>query len=651
MTLSPNLDVLVKLRTMRIFNGYLQRPILLCSALLAAACSPLKPVDLPPEYTPAPTDAELWTTLADERPGEWYVLLNDGPGALDWRLRAIDSATESIDLQTFLWSVDTVGSMVLDHLVAAAERGVEVKLLVDDSFLLGKDDILLELVHHPNIEYRVYNPYKRRSNNVVTRQALNLAEFHRLDHRMHNKAMIVDNRIAIVGGRNLADEYFGLHAVANFRDLEVMVGGPIVLDVSAEFDNYWNDRWAVPVESLTHVRHTAADLDAARDVRDANIHIHAEQTGAERLGSWRELISNAVDGTATLFADKPPEENPAKAGEAPVQVAHALMQMLDAASEEVLIVSAYLIPTPELEGAVERAVNRGVRIRMLTNSIRSNNHLTAHSAYRNHIRGLLDSGAELHEVRIDATDRDIYMLSPIEQKQLALHAKALVIDDDKVFIGSANLDPRSLRINTEMGFLIESEALNAEVRDAVTPDFSKTNSWQLQIDEQRQSGLGVPRRHADRAARRLHAAADRGLVLLPSAHRRRTLTERALPRGACGVQNAGAFYEPPSVVPIRPATQGKKKGATRAPFFFAGGDGWNGLNGSFAASHYVRRASTGFAGLGSGLRPSPLRGASGVQNAGAFCEPPSVALFLLPRKQERPLDEGPFCVSGGDGWN
>ena len=222
---------------MCILGKQIGRSSLVFAAVLAAACSSLQPVDLPPEYTPAPAEAVIWDTLAQEHPGDWFTLLNDGPGALDWRLRAIDSATESIDLQTFLWSIDTVGAMVLDHLVAAAERGVAVKLLVDDTFLLGKDDILLELAHHPNIEYRIYNPYKRRSDNAVTRQALNLAEFHRLDHRMHNKAMIVDNRVAIVGGRNLADEYFGLHAVANFRDMEVMVGGPIVLDVSTEFDN------------------------------------------------------------------------------------------------------------------------------------------------------------------------------------------------------------------------------------------------------------------------------------------------------------------------------------------------------------------------------------------------------------------------------
>jgi putative cardiolipin synthase len=468
---------------MSLFKSNVLRLAVVCSTMFAAACSSLEPVELPPEYTPAPAAGEAWNTLAEERPGDWYALLNDGPTALDWRLRAIDSAAESIDLQTFLWTLDTVGALILDHLVAAAERGVTVRLLVDDTFLLGEDDMLLELARHPNIEYRVYNPYKRRADSFATRQALNLAEFHRLDHRMHNKAMIVDNRVAIVGGRNLADEYFGLHAVANFRDLEVIVGGPVVLDVSAEFDGYWNNRWSVPIESLSHVKHTVADLDAARAVRDASAHLHAEESDTERLAAWRRLVIGAFDGKATLFADNPPEENPAEAGEAPVQVANALTAMLDAAREEIVIVSAYLIPTPELEGAVERAVSRGVRIRMLTNSIRSNNHLTAHSAYRNHIRELLDNGAELHEVRIDADDRHIYMLSPIEEKQLALHAKALIIDNDKVFIGSANLDPRSLRINTEMGFLIESEALNAEVRKAVAPDFSTANSWQLQFDE------------------------------------------------------------------------------------------------------------------------------------------------------------------------
>jgi len=466
-----------------LIGGRLCRTALTAAMLLLAACSSLQPVDLPPEYTPVPARAPIWETLEADKPGDWYVLLNRGPEALDWRLRSIDSATESIDFQTFLWSSDTAGALVLDHLFSAAERGVQVRLLVDDTFLLGTDRILLEIAHHPKIEYRVFNPYKRRASGFATRQALNLAEFHRLDHRMHNKAMVIDNRVTIVGGRNIADEYFGLHEEANFRDLELLVGGPIVAEVSAMFDSYWNDRWSVPIEALTHVESAPADLEAARLVRDQSMHLHVEESDDVRLESWENIIATAVDGRARLYADKPPQDNPAEETEAPVQVESALIEMFDAATDEILIVSAYLIPTPELEGAVERAIQRGVRIRMLTNSIRSNNHLSAHSAYRNHIKTLMTSGTELHEVRIDAHDRHIYMLSPIEEKTLSLHAKALVIDDDKVFIGSANLDPRSLRMNTEMGLLVESEALNAIVRDAVSPDFDRPNAWELQLDE------------------------------------------------------------------------------------------------------------------------------------------------------------------------
>ncbi|MDH4072307.1 MAG: phospholipase D family protein, partial [Gammaproteobacteria bacterium] len=382
-----------------------------------------------------------------------------------------------------LWSLDISGALVLDRLVDAADRGVQVKMLVDDTFLLGEDAILLELAHHPNIEYRVYNPYRRRADGFTTRQALNLAEFHRLDHRMHNKSMVVDNRIAIVGGRNIADEYFGLHDEANFRDLEVIVGGPIVLEVSSSFDEYWNDRWSFPIGMLSHIETTPADLEAARHTRQQSRFVYEEETAADRQQSWNDLVATAFDGKAVLFADEPPAENPDADADAPIQVANALTNLFDDAREEIIIVSAYLIPTPELEGAVRRAIERGVRIRMLTNSIRSNNHLAAHSAYRNHIETLLESGAELHEVRIDAHDRHVYMLSPVSEKNLALHAKALIIDSDKVFIGSANLDPRSLRINTEMGFLMESPALNAALRADVAPDFELTNAWALQFDE------------------------------------------------------------------------------------------------------------------------------------------------------------------------
>jgi len=457
--------------------------ILTVLTLFVSGCSTLKPVQLPDEYTLPPSDAPLWQSLVEIRPDNWFVLLNDGKSALDWRLTAIDSAVESIDLQTFLWDFDTAGSLILDRLVSAADRGVMVKILVDDTFLISEDQILVGLADHPKIEYRVFNPFKRRASGFVSREILNLNEFQRLDHRMHNKAMIVDNRIAIVGGRNLADEYFGLHSEANFRDLELLVGGPIVREISASFDNYFNDNWSLPIDMLTHIEPNFIDLDSVRHVRDPAVYEYEEVSSEDRRWLWADAVRKAFGGEASLFVDKPPVENPAADSSAPVQLAMQMIELLDEAEKQVLIISAYLIPSIDLEGAIKRTVKRGVDVRILTNSIRSNNHLAAHSAYRKHINELLTDGAKLHEVRVDARDRHLYMFPPTNKKSLALHAKALVIDWDKVFIGSANLDPRSLRLNTEMGLLVYSEALNAEVRSMVESDFSQDNAWHLKLDE------------------------------------------------------------------------------------------------------------------------------------------------------------------------
>lgn len=457
-----------------------QRTMLVLT-VFAAGCTSLKPIELAPEYTPPPAHTALWDNVSAASEQDWHVLLNDGPTALDWRLRAIDSASTSIDFQTFLWHFDTAGAMVLDHVVAAADRGVTVRILIDDTFLVHEDELILALAEHPNIEYRVFNPFKRRSGGFATRQLLNLADFRRLDHRMHNKAMVVDNQVAIVGGRNIADEYFGLDDGANFRDLELLLGGSIVQEVSTAFDGYWNDRWSFPIESLSHEKASPEQLAEARHVTNASVHIHNEESTDELTAKWLEAVARADTGKAILFADDPPQGNPKNREEEPIQVANELIELFDGAESEIIIVSAYLIPTPELEGAVERALDRGVNVRILTNSIGSNNHLSAHSAYRNHIDTLLEHGAELHEVRMNARDRDRYILTPLGRKTLALHAKALVIDDDIVFVGSANLDPRSLRINTEMGLLVLSERFNENVRAALEDDFSTANAWRLEL--------------------------------------------------------------------------------------------------------------------------------------------------------------------------
>jgi putative cardiolipin synthase len=473
----------------RTCNSFAMRALALLVLIVAltGCAAGLQPVASPVEITPEPSQAELWQELEAVRQGDWFHLLNTGSDALDWRLRAIDSAVSSIDMQTFIWDLDGSGAAIKEHLLAAAARGVFVRVLVDDSFILDADQELLDIDQHASIELKVFNPYQRRSSHAALRQVLNLAEFHRLDHRMHNKVMVIDNQVAVLGGRNLADHYFGFDDSNNFRDMEVVAGGPVVQQLADGFDRYWNDAWAFPVAAAMEQRSgqgpgAGSAQPAVAPFNAMPSGVHDEESSQDRMAQWLRLVNTAHSGSARLLLDAPPTDNPAAAGQAPVQVGDQLVREIDAASREVWLISAYLIPTPELEQAIQRALERGVNVRILTNSINSNNHLTAHSAYRKHVRKLVEMGVEVHEVRHDAIDRDMYIESPVADKSLCLHAKLIVFDDDRVFVGSANLDPRSLHINTEMGLIIRSTSLNAEMRRSLEPDFSLRNAWRVQLD-------------------------------------------------------------------------------------------------------------------------------------------------------------------------
>lgn len=221
----------------------LLKSLLLALAVLLTECTDLQPISLTPETSAPPATTGVWPELDSVYAGNWQVPLNEGTLALAWRIRAKDSATQSINLQSFIWTLDQSGSLIHDRLIKAAERGVSVKILIDDSFLAGADRQILALHEHKNIQYRVYNPYQRRSTNAVSRQVLNMSEFNRLDHRMHNKTMVGDNQVAIIGGRNLADEYFGIDQDYNFRDMELLVGGPIVPKILETCPAYMAGFW------------------------------------------------------------------------------------------------------------------------------------------------------------------------------------------------------------------------------------------------------------------------------------------------------------------------------------------------------------------------------------------------------------------------
>ena len=218
---------------------------------LWAACATVEPQrDRAAEPAHEPAAIDVWSELPDIERHDRLIPLNIGSDALQWRLRALRAATDSIDLQTFIWKDDGVGLALVREVVAAAERGVRVRVLLDDSFLIHADEGLQALSRHPNISYRIYNPAARRSGNMLTRELKNLNDFSRINHRMHNKLLVVDGRVAIIGGRNQADEYFGYEASHNFRDFELVVSGPFMAQLEAVFDLYWNDPWSLAIEDL-----------------------------------------------------------------------------------------------------------------------------------------------------------------------------------------------------------------------------------------------------------------------------------------------------------------------------------------------------------------------------------------------------------------
>jgi putative cardiolipin synthase len=360
---------------------------------------------------------------------------------------------------------------------------VTVRFLLDDSFTMHEDLELHAVDTHPNISLRIYNPFRHRSDSAFWREMFNIGEFTRINHRMHNKTLVVDGRAALIGGRNLADEYFGLHETMNFRDMEVITAGVSVPGVVGHFDNFWNSGWAFSLNDIIPERDDAPELSDFRVTLAANTPLLTAPDPEELARSWRKIADVAYPGQADFYFDEPANNDPSAADEAPDQLAGVLMDLVDSANSEVILISAYLVPTPEMEALVERVEARGVNVRILTNSLRSNNHVSAHAAYRKHLNRLVMHGADLHEVRVDAADRSLYMSAPVAEKRLGLHAKVLLIDETIAYIGSSNMDPRSLKVNTEVGLVIDSLELNRAIRDRVAIDFDLRNAWAVRQND------------------------------------------------------------------------------------------------------------------------------------------------------------------------
>jgi putative cardiolipin synthase len=388
------------------------------------------------------------------------VPLVDGNLALGTRLRMIEAAQHSVDIKTFLIKPDIAGSLIWLELHEAAERGVRVRLLFDDVFTTAADNQIAELDSHPNVEIRAFNPLSRNSLVPVNF----LLDFARVNRRMHNKAMIVDGALAIVGGRNFADEYFQINTSSEFADFDLLVAGAPVDDLSAAFDLYWNDPLAVPMAALEQSDGAALrEAVAAFEARTTpeRVDIYERAVTSDHLSDILSGSLPPLHGTSRVVVDTP-EKLRVPPGKGPYVVGEELYQTMNRASRDVLVITPYFVPEDYGAAFFERLVQRGVRVRIVTNSLAATNHAYVHGGYAPYRDRLLEAGVEFLEVRADAPK-----LLAGHDTPLTMHTKLAVVDDRIVFVGSTNVDPRSIRQNSEIGMVIDSPALAGDILERV----------------------------------------------------------------------------------------------------------------------------------------------------------------------------------------
>jgi putative cardiolipin synthase len=391
-----------------------------------------------------------------------FYPLSDGIDALTARLLLAERAERTIDTQYYLIKSDTSGLAFVDALLSAADRGVRVRLLVDDVFTKGYDAGMAALDSHPNFEIRIFNPFNRGAAGKAWSGLTNLG---RINRRMHTKTFTVDTQVTIVGGRNIADEYFGAREDAKFGDLDVVGVGSVANQVSDMFDSFWNHQTALPVPAFAQMPDDPAMqlevlrerlLRAREQIKDTK---YAEAVLAKALEFMNTVKSPFEWVPYKLVYDSPDKGIRSKSGPT-VAITPKLIEALKSTKNELIVLSPYFVPR---KGGIEFFAElqaRGVDVTIVTNSLAANNQLTVHGGYAPSRKPLLKSGVKIYEVRPDADVPGSEIVAASGAKA-TLHTKAFLVDREKVFIGSFNFDPRSANLNTESGVIIESTQMGS----------------------------------------------------------------------------------------------------------------------------------------------------------------------------------------------
>ena len=415
---------------------------------------------LPVQEAGTALDREL-VPLLEREPGRTGVLLlADGLDAFAARATSARKAGRSLDLQYYIWNDDLTGGLLARELHAAAERGVRVRLLLDDLNAKGLDPKWLALDAHPAIEIRLYNPFRNREG--LWRLFEMVQRFFSINNRMHNKAWIADGRVAIVGGRNIGEEYFAADPEVNFRDLDLLLFGPAVAQASSIFDRFWNSDAVVPIAAL-HVR-TGPELRRAVAGLEREAGRPRAAPYLQRVLSSRGVVDYQARALEPFWTERirvasdPPRKTGANRDE---WLLPPLLSMLRGARDSVQLTSPYFVPGEAGTEGLVGLVGRGVEVGIATNSLAANDVPAVHSGYMRYRQPLLRGGVDLYELRAEPAHENAGLLG---SSGASLHTKALVVDDRHGFVGSFNFDPRSANLNTEMGVLFDDPRLAAALR-------------------------------------------------------------------------------------------------------------------------------------------------------------------------------------------
>jgi len=428
-----------------------------------------------------------------------YVL-DKGEEALLARAWLADHAQNSIEVQYFIWSTDNIGILASESLLRAADRGVKVRVIVDDLLIDAPDKSLLALAKHPNIDIRIYNP-QHSVGTPFHKRLLNIAvNFRGVNQRMHDKTFIVDGKIAITGGRNMAAEYFDYNHEYNFRDRDALLLGNVVKSMETSFNKFWDHPLSAPVEELydglglmqknvsvndSEVQKIYADLHSyANNPENFTPQVH--EAIANTPQAFSRLAKQLVWADIEFISDTPGKNSNRLFLGGGGLTTKKLAQMVKNAQEQIVIQSPYLVMSSAAQQLFKQAIQRGVKVRINTNSLASTDNIQAFSGYRNQRKQLLKMGIEIYEYKPDPEIRQqlVRSLSVANEKPpvFAIHAKTMVVDNKTVYIGTFNFDPRSENLNTEVGVIVSDTNLANAVLTAIETDMQPENSWNASVE-------------------------------------------------------------------------------------------------------------------------------------------------------------------------